>query len=97
MAAAEGGADDVGATGRLRDQLRAGGAAGVREAIDGAGFPVESVEVALRPEDERTVEDEPAARKILRLWTRWRRTTTCRTSTRTSTSPKLSSKPSPPE
>jgi len=39
----------------------------VREAVESAGFAVESVEVARVPTTTVTIEDEAAARKILRL------------------------------
>jgi YebC/PmpR family DNA-binding regulatory protein len=68
LAAAEGGADDV-----TRDettfqvmcapaQLTA-----VRAAIEAAGLPVESAEVTMVPKTTVEIEDEAAARKILRL------------------------------
>jgi YebC/PmpR family DNA-binding regulatory protein len=68
LAAIEGGADDVeldGSTFQVSSAPEALSA--VREAIDGAGIPIESVEVALVPKTNVKVEDEAAARKILRL------------------------------
>ena len=68
LAAIEGGADDVeldGSTFQVSSAPEALSA--VREAIDAAGISVESVEVALVPKTNVTVEDEAAARKILRL------------------------------
>ncbi|HST26140.1 MAG TPA: YebC/PmpR family DNA-binding transcriptional regulator [Gaiellaceae bacterium] len=68
LAAADGGADDVERDGSTFEISSAPEAlAGVREAIEGAGFEVDSVEVALVPKTNVTVEDETAARKILRL------------------------------
>jgi len=68
LAAADGGADDVerdGSTFEISSTPEA--LTTVREAIEGAGFAIESVEVALVPKTNVTVEDEAAARKILRL------------------------------
>ena len=68
LAAADGGADDVDRDGSTFEISSAPEAlAGVREAIEGAGFEIESVEVALVPKTNVTVDDEAAARKILRL------------------------------
>jgi YebC/PmpR family DNA-binding regulatory protein len=68
LAAADGGADDVERDGSSFEISSAPEAlSGVRETIEGAGFPVESVEVALIPKNNVTVEDEADARKILRL------------------------------
>jgi YebC/PmpR family DNA-binding regulatory protein len=68
LAAIEGGADDVeldGSTFQVSSAPEALSA--VREAIERAGIGIESVEVALVPKTNVTVEDEAAARKILRL------------------------------
>jgi len=68
LAAADGGAEYVALDGSsfeitsTPESLSA-----VREAVEGAGFPVESVEVARVPTTTVTIEDEAAARKILRL------------------------------
>ena len=68
LAAIEGGADDVELDGSTFQVSSAPEALStVREAIEAAGLPVESVEVALVPKTNVTVEDEAAARKILRL------------------------------
>jgi YebC/PmpR family DNA-binding regulatory protein len=68
LAAAEGGADDVELDGStfgitcVPENLSS-----VRAAIEEAGIDVESVEVTMAPKTTVTVEDESAARKILRL------------------------------
>jgi YebC/PmpR family DNA-binding regulatory protein len=68
LAAAEGGADDVALDGStfqvtsVPEALRA-----VREAIEQAGFTVESAELTMVPKTTVQVADEAAARKILRL------------------------------
>jgi YebC/PmpR family DNA-binding regulatory protein len=68
LAAAEGGADDVDRDGSSFQISSAPEALSeVREAIENAGFEIESVEVALVPKTNVTVEDEAAARTILRL------------------------------
>jgi YebC/PmpR family DNA-binding regulatory protein len=68
LAAADGGADDVERDGSSFQITSAPEAlAAVREAIERAGFEIESVEVALVPKTNVTVEDEAVARKILRL------------------------------
>jgi len=68
LAAADGGADDVERDGSTFEISSAPAAlTGVREAIEAAGFPVESVEVALIPKTNVAIEDEADARKILRL------------------------------
>jgi YebC/PmpR family DNA-binding regulatory protein len=68
LAAADGGADDVERDGSSFEISSAPDAlSSVRETIEGAGFAVESVEVALVPKTNVTVEDEAYARKILRL------------------------------
>ncbi len=68
LAAAEGGADDVerdGSTFQVTSSPES--LASVREAIEASGLEIESVEVALVPKTTVTIEDEVAARKILRL------------------------------
>ncbi len=68
LAAADGGADDVELDGSSFEVSSAPETlTSVREAIEGAGFTIESVEVALIPKTNVTVDDEAAARKILRL------------------------------
>jgi YebC/PmpR family DNA-binding regulatory protein len=68
LAAAEGGADDVAQDGSsfqvtsAPDQLSA-----VRQAIEAAGFTVDSAELTMVPKTTVAVEDEAAAKKILRL------------------------------
>ena len=68
LAAAEGGADDVerdGSTWQViapPEQLAA-----VREAIEGAGFTVESAELTMIPKTTIEVDEESQAKKILRL------------------------------
>ncbi|MFN2471435.1 MAG: YebC/PmpR family DNA-binding transcriptional regulator [Gaiellaceae bacterium] len=68
LAAADGGADDVeldGSTYRVTTDPEA--LAAVREAIEGAGFAVESAEVTMLPKTTVEVDDESAAKKIVRL------------------------------
>jgi YebC/PmpR family DNA-binding regulatory protein len=68
LAAAEGGADDVSRDGDswqvlcAPEDLRA-----VREALEGAGLPVESADATMLPKTTVDVEDEATAKKILRL------------------------------
>ena len=68
LAAAEGGADDVSLDGSTfhvvadPESLTA-----VREAIEGAGFSVESAELTMVPKTTLEVADETSAKKILRL------------------------------
>jgi YebC/PmpR family DNA-binding regulatory protein len=68
LAAAEGGADDVSRDGSSfqvvadPENLTA-----VREAIEGAGFSVESAELTMVPKTTVEVADEASAKKILRL------------------------------
>jgi YebC/PmpR family DNA-binding regulatory protein len=68
LAAADGGADDVEREG---DSWRVTSApeafAGVREAIVAAGFTVEAADLTLVPKTTVELEDESAARKVLRL------------------------------
>src|SRR5437899_5012940 len=68
LAAAEGGADDVsldGSTYEIVSQPEA--ITSVREALEAAGFTVESAEVAMIPKTTVEVADESAAKKLLRL------------------------------
>ncbi|MDQ4029815.1 MAG: YebC/PmpR family DNA-binding transcriptional regulator [Actinomycetota bacterium] len=68
LAAAEGGADDVSPEGSSFQVVCAPEALGpVRVAIEGAGIAIESVEVTMLPKTTVEVEDEAAAKKILRL------------------------------
>jgi YebC/PmpR family DNA-binding regulatory protein len=68
LAAADGGADDVELDGSSFEVSSAPETlSSVREAIETAGFTIESVEVAQIPKTNVTVEDEASARKILRL------------------------------
>jgi YebC/PmpR family DNA-binding regulatory protein len=68
LAAADGGADDVELDGSSFQVSSAPEAlSSVREALEGAGIEIESVDVALVPKTNVTVEDEAEARKILRL------------------------------
>ena len=68
LAAAEGGADDVeldGSTFQVTsapEQLSA-----VRQAIEAAGFTVESAELSMMPKTTVAIGDESAAKKLLRL------------------------------
>jgi YebC/PmpR family DNA-binding regulatory protein len=68
LAAADGGADDVQLDGSTFEITSAPESLStVREAVEGAGFAIESVEVARVPTTTVTIEDEAAARKVLRL------------------------------
>ena len=68
LAAAEGGADDVSLDGSTFQVTAAPEAlTDVREAVEQAGFTVESAELTMVPKTTVEVEDEAAARKILRL------------------------------
>ncbi len=68
LAAAEGGAEDIE---RDESQFRITATpedlAGVREAIEAAGFTVDSAEVTMLPKTTVEVDDESAAKKIVRL------------------------------
>ena len=95
LAAAEGGADDVeheGDSWRVTAPPEALGS--VREAVEAAGMTVESADPTMPPKTTVGFEDEAAAKKVIRQWTRSRTTTTSRTSTRTSTSPSACWRPS---
>jgi transcriptional/translational regulatory protein YebC/TACO1 len=68
LAAAEGGADDVTLDGSSFEVLCAAEQfTSVREAIESAGFPIDSAELAMLPKTTVAVEDESEAKKILRL------------------------------
>jgi len=68
LAAAEGGADDVRRDGSSWEVTSAPEAlSAVREAVESAGFSVESAELALLPKTTIEVDDESQAKKILRL------------------------------
>jgi YebC/PmpR family DNA-binding regulatory protein len=68
LAAAEGGADDVARDGSSFEVLcSAEQLAAVREAIEAAGFPIDSAELTMLPKTTVAVEDESEAKKILRL------------------------------
>ena len=68
LAAAEGGADDVSPTARLYEVVSAPEAlTSVREALEAAGFTVESAELTMVPKTTVEVADESAAKKVLRL------------------------------
>jgi YebC/PmpR family DNA-binding regulatory protein len=68
LAAAEGGADDVSLDGSTFQVTAAPEALmAVREAIEQAGFTVESAELTMVPKTTVEVGDEASARKILRL------------------------------
>jgi YebC/PmpR family DNA-binding regulatory protein len=68
LAAAEGGADDVSLDGSTYEVVSAPEAlTAVREAIEAAGFTLDSAELTLVPKTTVEVADEAAAKKILRL------------------------------
>jgi YebC/PmpR family DNA-binding regulatory protein len=68
LAAAEGGADDVSRDGSTFQVMSAPEALkDVREAVEQAGFAVESAELTMVPKTTVEVGDETSARKILRL------------------------------
>ncbi|HEU0305070.1 MAG TPA: YebC/PmpR family DNA-binding transcriptional regulator [Gaiellaceae bacterium] len=68
LAAADGGADDVAQDGSLfQVTCPAERVADVRHALEEAGFPVESAQITMLPKTSVTVEDESAARRIVRL------------------------------
>ena len=68
LAAAEGGADDVELDGSQYQIVAAPEALStVREAVEAAGFAVESAELTMIPKTTVEVADESAAKKILRL------------------------------
>jgi YebC/PmpR family DNA-binding regulatory protein len=68
LAAAEGGADDVSLDGSSYQVLSAAEElTTVREAVEAAGFEIESAELTMLPKTTVAVEDENEAKKILRL------------------------------
>jgi YebC/PmpR family DNA-binding regulatory protein len=68
LAAAEGGADDVTQDGSTYEIVSAPEAlTSVREAVEAAGFGVDSAELAMIPKTTVEVADESAAKKVLRL------------------------------
>jgi YebC/PmpR family DNA-binding regulatory protein len=68
LAAADGGADDLEADGDVFQVTSAPDSlSAVREAIEGAGFTVESAELQLVPKTTVAVEDEAKARQVMRL------------------------------
>jgi YebC/PmpR family DNA-binding regulatory protein len=68
LAAAEGGADDVALDGSTFEIVSAPEAlTAVREAVEAAGFSIDSAELTMRPKTTVEVADESAAKKILRL------------------------------
>jgi YebC/PmpR family DNA-binding regulatory protein len=68
LAAAEGGADDVSADGSIFEIVSAPESlTSVREALEAAGFTVDSAELSLLPKTTVEVADESAAKKVLRL------------------------------
>jgi YebC/PmpR family DNA-binding regulatory protein len=68
LAAAEGGADDVSRDGSsFQVTAEPESLAAVREAVQAAGFTVEGAELTMVPKTTVEVEDEAAAKKILRL------------------------------
>ena len=68
LAAAEGGADDVARDGSVYQVLAAPEAlAAVREAVEAAGFSIDSAELTMLPKTTVEVADESDAKKVLRL------------------------------
>ena len=68
LAAAEGGADDVKLDGSTYEVVSAPEAlTAVREAVEAAGFPVDSAELTMVPKTTVEVADESSAKKIVRL------------------------------
>jgi YebC/PmpR family DNA-binding regulatory protein len=68
LAAAEGGADDVSLDGSTFEIVSPPEAlSGVREAVEAAGFTIDSAELAMIPKTTVEVADEAAAKKVLRL------------------------------
>jgi YebC/PmpR family DNA-binding regulatory protein len=68
LAAAEGGAEDVAADGSVFEVTAAPESlAAVREALESAGFPVDSADVAMVPKTTVEVADEATARKVMKL------------------------------
>jgi transcriptional/translational regulatory protein YebC/TACO1 len=68
LAAAEGGADDVARDGSSYEVVaQPENLTGVRQAIESAGISVESAETTMVPKTSVELEDEAAAKKVLRL------------------------------
>jgi YebC/PmpR family DNA-binding regulatory protein len=68
LAAADGGADDIDADGGVIQVTSAPESlAAVRQAIEGAGFTVDSAELQLVPKTTVAVDDEGKARQVMRL------------------------------
>jgi YebC/PmpR family DNA-binding regulatory protein len=68
LAAADGGADDVSLDGSTYEVVAAPEAlTSVRQALEEAGFTVESAELAMAPKTTVEVDDESTAKKIVRL------------------------------
>src|SRR5213596_4161738 len=68
LAAAEGGADDVSLDGSTYEIVSVPEAlSAVREAVEAAGFTIDSAELTMRPKTTVEVADEGAAKKVLRL------------------------------
>jgi YebC/PmpR family DNA-binding regulatory protein len=68
LAAADGGADDVSLDGSTYQVVSAPESlSSVREALEGAGFAVESAELSMVPKTTIEVADESSAKKVLRL------------------------------
>ncbi len=68
LAAADGGADDVSQDGSVfQITCAAESVADVRRGLEEAGYAVESAQITMLPKTSVTVEDEAAARRIVRL------------------------------
>jgi YebC/PmpR family DNA-binding regulatory protein len=68
LAAAEGGADDVARDGSsFQVTSSPESLSAVREALEAAGFAIESIDVTMVPKTTVAVEDEASAKKIVRL------------------------------
>jgi YebC/PmpR family DNA-binding regulatory protein len=68
LAAADGGADDVSQDGSVFEiTCPAESVADLRRALEQAGYVVESAQITMLPKTSVTVEDEAAARRIVRL------------------------------
>jgi YebC/PmpR family DNA-binding regulatory protein len=68
LAAADGGADDVSRDGSSYEVVaQPENLTGVREAIEAAGIPVQSAETTMVPKTTVELEEEAAAKKVLRL------------------------------
>jgi YebC/PmpR family DNA-binding regulatory protein len=68
LAAADAGADDVSRDGDVFEVTSAPEAlAAVREAIESAGFAIDSAELSMVPKNTVAIEDESAAKSVMRL------------------------------